>query len=162
MITRKITIPKSDIFFDVDAATHIFAQVSEPATGEKRSDALESDSGNDLARMMLTRFSDRRAAELGERLSRFMETPASPVTETVVTMGSASEYEFTLHLEAAFQDELLAPLASAMESYIAHGVTADWYTDAGDAHAAAYLNLLPGDLTLIGTYLVKRKFPSRV
>ena len=146
----------------MDAATHVFATASESSAGLKRSDALESDSGDALSQSMLTRYVDRRAAELSERLATFMNAthPNANATASAV-LGTGSGYEFSLSVEDAFISELITPLANSMESYIAHGVIADWYTDAGDGHAASYLQLLPGDLNLITHYIVKRKIPRR-
>ena len=160
MKTRTITIAKKDIFFDVDAATHVFARATE-GSNLHRADALESDTGDAMAESLLTRYSDRRAAELSERLSHFLTTPVSPVTEAAAALGTATGYTFTLYVEDAFQDELMTPLASAMEKYVAHGVIADWFRDAGDAQAAAYAQMLPGDLAEAQEHLVKRKLPRR-
>ena len=163
MKTITITIPKSEIFFDVDAATHVFATASEAQAGAKRSDALESDTGDTLRESMLTRYADRRAAELGESLATFTDSEGSTSDEDeTAVLGTDAAYEFALKVENAFINEMTGMLAHSMESYIAHGVIADWYTDAGDAHAASYLQLLPSDLSLVKHYLVDRKFPSRV
>ena len=161
MKDRTITIPKKDIFFDVDAVTHIYARATE-ANGLRRADALESDSEDTFAERHLTSRADKRVGELEERLSRFLASPASPVASATVAIGTATSYVFTLHVEDAFQDELLEPLAKAMEQYIAHGVTSDWFTAAGDAQGGVYAQMLPGDLARIQEYLVKRKFPARV
>lgn len=163
MKTITITIPKSEIFFDVDAATHVFATASEAQAGPKRSDALEADSADAMRQSMLTRYTDRRAAELAERLATFMNAthPQGNETEKGV-LGSSESYQFSLTVEDAFIKELMKPLANSMESYIAHGVIADWYTDAGDGHAASYLQILPSDLSLVMHYIVARKIPSRV
>lgn len=160
MKTRTVTIPKKDIFFDVDAATHVFSRATE-AAGLRRADALESDTGDTMARHMLSRYADRRVGELEGDLSRFLTTPETPVTGAVVAIGTAASYEISLTVEDAFQDELLSPLATAMESYIAHGVTADWYAAAGDAQSSAFLQMMPADLLRIKEHLVKRKFPVR-
>ena len=162
MKTITVTIPKSEIFFDVDAATHVFATASESSAGLKRADALESDTGDAMRQSMLTRYVDRRAAELSERLATFMYTAGTVAEDTTnAVLGTDSSYQFKIQVEEAFLNELKTPLANAMESYIAHGVIADWYTDAGDGHAASYLQLLPGDLNLITHYIVDRKIPRR-
>lgn len=158
MKSRTITIPKKDIFFDVDAVTHIYAKANE-ASGLHHADAVESDSGDTFASLNLTRFSDQRVAELQERISRFLN--AETKTAATVAIGSATSYTISLYVEAGFQDELLEPLASAMEKYIAHGVIADWFTAAGDAQGGVYAQMLPSDLARIHEYLVKRKFPAR-
>ena len=163
MKTITITIPKSEIFFDVDAATHVFATASEAQAGPKRSDALESDTGDVMRQSMLTRYADRRAAELSERLATFMDATHPQNNESASgVLGTNESYQFALKVEDAFIKELMTPLARSMESYIAHGVIADWYTDAGDGHAASYLQILPGDLSLVMHYIVARKIPSRV
>ena len=158
MKTRTITIPKKDIFFDVDAATHIYAKMNE-AANLRRSDAVESDTGDLFSEHVLTRFADRRAGELGERLARFLSITTD--TEHTVVLSSATSYTFSLYVEDAFEDELLIPLADAMEGYIAHGATADWFMAAGDAQGSAYLQMTASDIARILEYLVKRKFPAR-
>lgn len=161
MKTRTITIAKKDIFFDVDAVTHVFARATE--TGNlRRADAMESDTGDTFAAALLTRFTDQRAGELGEHISRFLATPGSAVSEASAALGTATSYTFSLHVEDAFQDEQMNPLATAMESYMAHGATADWYTSVGDAQANAYQQMLPADLIRIKECLINRKFPTRV
>lgn len=160
MKTRTVTIPKKDIFFDVDSATHVFSRATE-ASGLRRADALESDTGDTMAQLMVTRYADRRVGELEGSLARFLTTPLTPVTSAAVAIGTATSYVISLTVEDAFQDELLGPLATAMESYIAHGVTADWYAAAGDAQSGAYLQMLPQDMARIQEHLVKRKFPTR-
>jgi hypothetical protein len=160
MKERTITIAKKDIFFDVDAQTHVFARATE-GSNLKRADALEADSADTMAGSLLTRYADQRIGELEERISRFLKTPTSAVTSAAAAIGTATSYTMTLYVETGFQDELLDPLAKAMEKYVAHGVTADWYTAAGDALGGVYLQMLPGDLARIQEYLVKRKTPSR-
>lgn len=159
MKTRTITIPKKDIYFDVDAATHVFAKASE-ASGQQRADALESDTGDDFSKNLITRFADRRVAELRDRLSHFITTTTA--ADHTVAISSGTGYEFSFSVEDAFQDELLASLADDMEAYIANGVISDWFLSAGDPQGPVYAQLLPLDLSRVLTYFVKRKFPARV
>jgi hypothetical protein len=157
MKTRTITIPKKDVFFDVDAATHVFSVAS--GQNPQRSDALESDTLDPTNLSMITRYADRAVAKLREAISRFLTSETATAAE--VALSSATDYEFSLSVEDAFQDELLAPLALAMESYVAHCAIADWYRAAGDAQAAAYVQATDGDVIRIKNYLVNRKFPAR-
>ena len=161
MKTRTITIAKSEIFFDVEAATHVFARAAE-TSNLRRADAVESDTGESTIEKMLTRYADRRVGELKERLSRFLSTPETAVTGSQVAISSATSYGFSLYVEDGFQDELLEPLADALESYIAHGVAADWYGAVGDAQANFFSQQLPRDYEHAVQYIVKRKFPTRV
>ena len=160
MKTRTITIMKKDIFFDVDAVTHVYARTTEGG-GIRRADSLESDSAEPMAESLLTRFADHRAGELNERLGRFIKAASSPVTSASSVLGNAVSYTFDFQVEDAFQDELLQSLAAAMEKYISHGVTADWYSATGDPLGGVYAQMLPGDMSRIHEYLVKRKLPAR-
>jgi len=160
MKTRTVTISKTDIFFDVNAATHIFAKVND-AKDPRRFDALEADTADTFNNSVVTRLADRRSAELRERLSRFLKTPSSEVTTSSAGISSATGYEFVFYVEDEFQDELMAPLAAAIQSYIANGVIADWYSEAGDALAASYLQAIGPIPNRIVSYLVERKFPTR-
>ena len=159
MKTRTVTIPKKDIYFDVDAATHIFSQAAEPA-GQQRADALESDTGDEFRKNIITRFADRRVAELRDRLSHFITTTTSASHAVAISAGAS--YDFSFNVEDAFQDEVLGALADDMESYVANGVISDWFVSAGDPQGAVYAQLLPLDLSRVLTYFVKRKFPTRV
>ena len=154
-----ITIPKKDIYFDVDAATHVFAKATESAN-QQRADAMESDTGDTFTQNIITRFADRRVAELRDRLSHFIGTTTRSSHTVVISTGA--NYEFTFNVEEGFQEELVTALADDMESYIANGVIADWFTSAGDAQGPVYAQMLPVDLSNVLTYFVKRKFPTRV
>lgn len=160
MKERTITISKNDILFDVDAATHIFAKVND-GKDIRRFDALEADSEDAFNLNVISRHAQRRAAELKERLSRFLKTPASAVTFATATIDTVGGYSFAFYVEDGFQDELMDPLAKDIESYIANGAIADWYADAGDAMAASYLQKIAPIPNRIVSYLVKRKFPTR-
>lgn len=158
MKTRTITLHKSEIFFDIDAVTHIFSRASE-GNGLQRADALEADTLDPTNKAMVTRFADRHVAELKEKLSRFLTTETKTATAPVIT--TATSYAFSLYVEDAFQDEALDPLGFAMEQYIAEGCIADWYRAAGDPQAASYQQYQGVSLQTALGYLVKRKFPSR-
>lgn len=158
MKTRTITIAKADIFADVDAETHILARMTE-GQDLHRADALESDSGDDLAESLLTRYADRRVAELRQRLSRFLDAETADTADAA--LSTAADYTLAIRVEEAFQDEMLKPLAQAMEEYIARGVIADWYIDNNEAQAAAHSQQLPGILDEMMAALVSRKFPER-
>jgi len=160
MKTRTVTISKTDIFFDVNAATHIFAKVND-GKDPRRFDALESDTGDTFNNSVVTRLADRRAAELRERLARFLKAPSSAVSSATAGMSSATGYEFVFQVEDGFQDELMEPLAHAMEEYMANGAIAAWYAEAGDAMAASYQQTLEPTLARVLSYLVERKFPTR-
>lgn len=160
MKTRTVTISKTDIFFDVNAATHIFAKVND-AKDPRRFDALESDTGDTFNSSVVTRLADRRVSELKESLSRFLKAPDSAVSSATAGISTATGYEFAFLVEDGFQDELMDPLAKAVLEYIANGTTADWYAEAGDAMAASYQQKLEPALNRIVSYLVKRKFPTR-
>jgi hypothetical protein len=160
MKTRTITISKNDIFFDVDAVTHVFSRANE-GQGLQRADAVESDTGDDFNETLITRFADHRASELSESLGRFL----APDNSVIATMGSSistsTSYEFPLKVEDAFLDELMGTLVDQMETYIAEGVVADWYGSVGEPGAAAYAQHLPVILARIKSVIVKRKFPER-
>lgn len=158
MKTRTITILKKDIFFDVDAATHVFAKATE-TENLRRADALESDTLDPLRVSMVTRYADRHVAELKERLSRFLTSETQ--TAHSATISTNTSYIFSLYVEDAFQDEVLEALGSAMEQYVADGCIADWYKDVGDAQSTAYQQYQQARITSILGYLVKRKFPAR-
>jgi len=160
MKTRTITIPKKDIFFDVDAVTHVFSRASE-GNGLQRADAVESDTGDDLNRELITRFADHRASELSENIGRFLSASGSAVSSATVGISTATEYNFSLHVEDAFLDEMMGALADQIEGYIANGVIADWYGTVEDAGAATYAQKLPVFLSRIQSIIVKRKFPTR-
>ena len=160
MKERTVTISKNDIFFDVNAETHIFAKVND-GKDLRRFDALEADSEDTFNYNVITRHADRRAAELKERLSRFLKTPTSPVSSSTATISSTTGYSFAFYVEDEFQDELMEPLARDIEAYISNGVIADWYAEAGDAMAASYQQALAPLPNRIVSYLVKRKFPTR-
>ena len=160
MKERTVTISKSNIFFDVNAATHIFASVND-GKDPRRFDALEADSEDTFNADVIIRHADRRAAELKDRLSRFLKSATSAVTSATANISSATGYEFVFNVEDGFQDELMVPLAAAIESYIADGAIADWYADAGDAMAASYLQKIAPIPNRIVSYLVERKFPTR-
>ena len=154
-----ITIRKAEILFDVDAATHSFARATETAS-LRRADALQSDSGDTMNREMVVRFADRRAAELEERLGRFLASTTATAYDVQISGDEA--YAFTLYVENAFEDTQLRPLAQDMESYIADGATADWYAANGDGQGAVYAQRLPLVLNRIIGHIVERKFPTRV
>jgi len=160
MKERTVTISKNNIMFDVNAATHIFAKVND-GKDPRRFDALEADSEETFNYNVLARHADRRSAELKEMLSRFLKSATSAVTSATANISSATGYEFVFNVEDAFQDELMEPLARDIEAYIANGVIADWYADAGDAMAASYQQALAPLPNRIVSYLVKRKFPTR-
>lgn len=153
-----ITIPKKDIYFDVDSATHAFAKVTE-GTSLHRADNLESDTDDETAKSMVVRFADRRYAELKRLLSRFMKTGTG--TTSTVGITTATTYVYTLNLEDAFQEELTADVGQEMESYIANGVICDWYATLGDAQTQAYAAMLPVILNRIIGLIVSRKMPQR-
>lgn len=161
MKTRTVTISKNNIFFDVDAATHIFSKVND-GKDLRRFDALESDTTDSFNRLVVTRFADRRAAELRDRLSRFLSAPESEVTSATASINTgATGYQYSFSVESEFQDELMASIAQDIESYIANGVIGDWYATAGDAMANSYLQTLPVISSRILDNFVKRKFPTR-
>ena len=157
-----ITIPKSEVYFDVDAVTHVFAKATEGA-GLQRADAVEADTGDDFSKSIVTRFADHRATELIDRLGQFIKATAGTSSVTASGVLSSDEnYSFTFNVENAFIDELKDALADSMESYIANGTIADWYKAAGDAHWQAYEQMLAVDLSSAFSFIVKRKFPTRV
>lgn len=160
MKERTVTISKNNIFFDVNAATHIFAKVND-AKDFRRFDALEADTEETFIANVVTRHADRRAAELKERLSRFLKSPSSAVSSATANISSANGYEFVFSVEDGFQDELMDPLARDIEAYIANGTIADWYAGAGDAMAATYQQAIAPLPNRIVSYLVERKFPTR-
>lgn len=159
MKVRTITIPKSEILFDVDAVTHVFTRTTESAN-LRRADALESDTGDDLNHDIIVRFADRRVAELEERLSHFLATTTA--TSHSVEISEATSYEFSFYVEDGFEDTQLKPLAEDLESYIAKGVTSDWYMANGDAQGATFAQMLPVILNRILLHIVERKFPTRI
>lgn len=158
MKTRNITIPKKDIYFDVDSVTHISSRARGAVDG--RTDAIESDTGDDFSKNVVTRYADLRVAELKGHISRFIASETD--TDHQVAISGETSYTITLSVENSFQDELLAPLANDMESYIATGVIADWFLALGDAQGPVYSQKLPLILDGIKESLVKRKFPRRV
>ena len=161
MKIRTITIAKKDIFFDVDAATHLFSRANE-AQGLPRTDALESDTDEAFNKNVVTRFADRQFAELSGRLANFGVTPDPPVTAAGTALSTGSDYELRIRVEDGFQDELLEVVAEAAEKYVANGAIADWFLASGDAQGTNYANLQSGDLSRIIYYIVHRKFPARV
>lgn len=160
MKTRTITIAKTDIFADVDAETHVLARMTE-GKDLQRADALESDSDDDLAKSMLTRYADRRVAELKERTARFLDTEAVS-TAAGGSLSTDENYSFAFYLEDDFRDELLQPLAHSIEEYIAEGVIADWYKANAEPQAAAHEQLLPGIQGDIISAIINRRFPTRL
>jgi len=160
MKERTVTIPKNDIYFDVNAETHIFAKVND-GKDLRRFDALEADSEDTFNVDVITRHADQRAAELKESLSRFLKTPTSAVSSFTANISTTTGYSFAFSVEDGFQDELMEPLTREIEAYIAKGTIADWYAGAGDAMAASYQQALAPIKDRIVSYLVKRKFPTR-
>ena len=159
MKTRTITIPKKDVLFDVDSVTHLFARANE-AQDLRRADAIGSDSEELFDVQVITRFTDRRAAELRDLMSKFLVSETS--SSHTVSISTEENYVFTLQVEDAFQDELLASLGDEMESYIATGAEADWYMSVGSQQGTVYANMLPSKLNTIVSYIVNRKIPARV
>ena len=163
MKERTITIAKKDILFDVDAITHIFARANEKGNYEA-ADALSADSQEVFYSNVITRFADRRVSELKDLLSRFLKPDTSiPISQTDPQGAALSEgsYSFVFLVEDRFQDELLAPLAHRLESYISNGAISDWFYSVGNSQGPAYGQQLVPMLNEIMTYLTKRKFPSR-
>ena len=159
MKTRTVTIARNDILFDVDAATHAFSTANW-AKDPRKADSLESDSGDATNLSMLQRFKDHRIAELKDRLSRFLTTETS--SSATGAIDTSASVVFSFNVEDAFQDELLAPLAKAVQDYISKGVIADWYKTNGDQQFTAYAQDLQPLYDRIVNYLVSRKFPTRV
>ena len=153
-----ITIPRSDINFDVDAATHIFANVTE-ISALQRADTLESDTDDAAALAVVSRFADRRVAEMKRQLARFIN-PAEK-TSDIATISTAATYEITLYVEDAFLEELTTSVAAEMEAYISTGVICDWYNTVGDAQSQNYAAQLPVILNRLTSLIVARKIPSR-
>lgn len=158
MKTRTVTIPKKDVLFDVDAVTHIFARANE-GDDVRHGDALSADTLETFGANVITRYADRRAAELSDLLARFL-TPATS-TATSVAISSATSYVYSFLVEDRFQDELLEALGNDMESYIATGAAADWFYATGNSQGPAYAQMLVPKLNEIMSMLVKRKFPAR-
>ena len=153
-----ITIPRSDINFDVDAATHIFANVTE-ISALQRADTLESDTDDAAALAVVSRFADRRVAEMKRQLARFIN-PAEKASD-IATISTAATYEITLYVENAFLEELTTSVAAEMEAYISTGVICDWYNTVGDAQSQNYAAQLPVILNRLTSLIVARKIPSR-
>ena len=160
MKTRTATVYISDILFDVNAATHLFASVND-AKDFRRFDALESDSEDATNLAMITSFMEGRLAELKRLLSRFLTSASTTASANSQLSLSATSVALSFYVEDGFQDELLAPLAQKLKLYLSTGVTADWYRAAGDAMSAAYEKELQPVLADIISLLVKRKFPTR-
>lgn len=160
MKTRTATIYISDILFDVNASTHLFASVND-AKDLRRFDALESDAEDATNLAMILSSMEGRLAELKRNLSRFLTSASTTATANSQLSLSASSVVFSFSVEDGFQDELLAPLAQKLKLYLSTGVIADWYKAAGDAMSAAYEKELPQILTDTMSLLVKRKFPTR-
>ena len=159
MKTRTINIPRKDVLFDVDSVTHLYARANE-AQDLRRADAIGSDSEEIFDEKVITRFADRRAAELRELMSKFLVTETG--SSHTVSISSEDNYTFALTVEDAFQDELLTALANEMESYIATGAEADWLVSVGSPQGSQYAQMLPSKLNTIVSYIVKRKIPTRV
>ena len=160
MKTRTVTIYLSDILFDVNAATHLFASVND-AKDFRRFDALESDAEDATNLAMIIRFANGREAELKRLMSRFLSSASTTASSDSQMSLSTASYSFSFHVEDGFQDELMAPLASEIESFIANGVLSDWYSEAGESLAASYEKKLPPIYAGIISHFVKRKFPTR-
>jgi len=159
MKERTINIHKSDILFDVDAVTHVFADVN-AAANIKASDASESDSGDTSNAALLTSFADARAAQLKERLGRFLKVGTETTTANAANT-TGTEYTFSLYVENGFLDVLMGDLAHEMRAYISNGVIADWYAATGSQQSAVYAGMLAPSYSRIVEYIVKRTFPGR-
>lgn len=161
MKTFSISIAKSRIFFDVDALTHNYARATQ-GQSLQRADAVESDTGDTTNESLVTRFAERRAAELEGLLSRFLTTVTLENNNTESPGRTGDSFTYNFYVEDAFQSELLESLADSMQAYISYGAAADWYMSVGDAQGAVYTQLLPAKQQEIISILVKRKFPSRI
>ena len=160
MKTRTATIYVSDILFDVNAATHLFASVND-SKDFRRFDALESDAEDATNLAMLSRFAEGRVAELKRLLSRFLTSASTTASANSQLSLSSTSFAFSFYVEDGFQDELLSPIAKEIESFIATGVIADWYNSAGEAIGKSYEQKLPPIYAGIISHFVKRKFPTR-
>ena len=160
MKSRTATIPVTDILFDVNAATHLFASVND-AKDFRRFDALESDSEDTTNLALLLSFANMREAELKRLLSRFLASAGTTTSATTALNLSITAYSFSFYVEDGFQDELLAPLTNEIKAFIVNGVIADWYNAAGEAIGKSYEQKLPPIYAGIISHFVKRKFPTR-
>lgn len=159
MKTRPITIPKNDVLFDVDAVTHLFSRAKD-TQDVRHSDAIGSDTEEVFDSKIITRFADRRAAELRDIVAKFLVSETS--SSATAAISTEDSYVFNFTVEDAFQDELLASLANEVESYIATGATADWFFSVGDQAGNVHAQALPAKVNTIMSYLVSRKIPARV
>jgi len=125
--SRTITIKKKDVFFDIDALSLSYAEVS-GGDNAVRVDAVSSETDTAAGTRKFKRLADRRAADLNTVMRRFLATVTASSADDQL---STSDYVYSLTVDDEFEDSMIEPITAEMHDYIVKGALADWFNEIG-------------------------------
>jgi len=133
---RLVTIDKDLVFKDIDLITHKHVDAREDM-GVRSSNAVSSDSMEDVDGAVIARYVEFRNSELRVRLQQSMRDEYVLAANDNITLDD-KHYYYALEVPEKFNDNTLRPLAEYIHRFLVWGALADWYGQFGSNQAAVY------------------------
>jgi hypothetical protein len=127
MKTRKITLHKDEVLYDIEGLAYKFTEGT--ALEGKAKNAVSADHNETLDDRLLRRMMDTRDARIRKRLT-FALAPISQEESNNIPETSDS-FVYNLSFNDKFDDNMLNVLKEDMHEYIVKGVLLDWFKRLG-------------------------------
>lgn len=157
MATKTITINKTQVFYDMDALSLGFSEVS-GGPEVRRADRLALDTSSDQGGRIAKRLCDHRMSDIRQLLEKFLTSSSSSTASDTIDNG---DWTISLNMPDEAQDNILGTMADLIHEYVVNGALADYYAEMGaGVNIDTLNNRCNADLARIRELIYYRPMPK--